>query len=187
MAEQRDVARAEASSSARRASPGARLAAGSVAGIIGGILMIGFMMGYAHVMAAGLTTPLKALGAFVYGVEALVEPDAMLAGALIQLGFSILLGILFALFISRRTSTLAALCAGIIVGIAIWVGMDLFVLPYENPTMAARVALMPLAYFIAHILYGFGLAMTPALIRTFSKEHLDQERRAHGRARAAQT
>jgi hypothetical protein len=63
--------------------------------------------------------------------------------------------------------------------------MDLFVLPYENPTMAARVALMPLAYFIAHILYGFGLAMTPAFIRTFSKERRDQERRARGRARAA--
>jgi hypothetical protein len=65
--------------------------------------------------------------------------------------------------------------------------MDLFVLPYENPTMAARVALMPLAYFIAHILYGFGLAMTPAFIRTFSKERHDQERRAQGRARAAQS
>jgi len=155
--------------------------------MIGGILMIGFMMGYAHVMGAGLTAPLKALGAFVYGVEALVVGlDAMLAGALIQLGFSILLGILFALFISRGTSTLAALCAGIIAGIAIWIAMDLFVLPYENPTMAARVALMPWAYFIAHLLYGVGLAMTPAFIRTFSKELHDQERRAHGRARAAQ-
>jgi uncharacterized membrane protein YagU involved in acid resistance len=182
------VARAEASGFAGRTSSGARFAAGILAGTIGGILMIGFMMGYAHVMGAGLTTPLKALGAFVYGVEALVVgPDAMLAGALIQLGFSILLGILFVLFISRGTSTLAALCAGIIVGIAIWFVMDLFVLPYENPTMAARVALMPLAYFIAHILYGFGLAMTPAFIRTFSKEPHDQERRAHGRARAAQS
>ena len=52
--------------------------------------------------------------------------------------------------------------------------------------MAARVALMPWAYFIAHLLYGVGLAMTPAFIRTFSKERHDQERRAHGRARAAQ-
>jgi hypothetical protein len=182
------VARADASGAARRTSPAARFAAGIVAGIIGGILMIGFMMGYAHVMSAGLTTPLKALGAFVYGVEALVVgPDAMLAGALIQLGCSILLGILFALFISRGTSTLAALCAGIIVGIAIWVAMDLFVLPYENSTMAARVALMPLAYFIAHLLYGFGLATTPAFIRKFSKERHEQERRAHGRTRAAQT
>ena len=81
------MVKAEASGSARRTSPGAPFAAGIVGGSIGGILMIGFMMGYAHVMGAGLTTPLKALGAFVYGVEALVVgPDAMLAGALIQLG-----------------------------------------------------------------------------------------------------
>ncbi len=36
--------------------------------------------------------------------------------------------------------------------------------------MAARMALMPQAYFIAHVLYGFGLATTPMLIRAFTKE-----------------
>jgi hypothetical protein len=64
----------------------------------------------------------------------------MLVGALIQLGFSIVLGILFALFVSRGTSTMAPLFAGIAVGIAIWVAMDLFVLRFANPTMAARIA-----------------------------------------------
>jgi len=77
----------------------------------------------------------------------------MLVGALVQLGFSMVLGILFALFVSRGTSTIVALFAGIAVGIAIWAAMDLFVLPFTNPTMAARIALMPLAYFIAHLLY----------------------------------
>jgi hypothetical protein len=37
-----------------------------------------------------------------------------------------------------------------------------------NPTMAARIALMPLAYFIAHLLYGIGLGLTPVFVRTFS-------------------
>jgi len=114
--------------------------------------------------------------------------DAILAGALLQLGFSIVLGILFALFISRGTSTLAALCAGVVVGIVVWVAMDLYVLPYQNPTMAARVALMPLAYFGAHLLYGLGLGMTPAFVRTFSKERrLDKESHDHRSAHAAQT
>ena len=96
----------------------------------------------------------------------------MLAGAGIQLGFSIVLGILFALFTSRRTSIVAALFAGIAVGIVIWVAMDLVVLPYMNPTMAARIALMPLAYFIAHLLYGIGLGLTPVFVRTFSRKRL---------------
>jgi hypothetical protein len=54
--------------------------------------------------------------------------------------------------------------------------MYLFVLPFTNPTMAARMALMPLAYFIAHLLYGVGLATTPAFIRIFTKERFNQGR-----------
>jgi len=183
MVEQANAASPEASSSANRASTGARLEAGIAAGIVGSILTMGFMMTYADVTGAGLTMPLKALGAFVYGVEALVAgPAAMLVGALIQVGFLIVLGILFGLFISRGTSTVAALFAGMAIGIAIWVAMDLIVLPFMNPTMAARTALMPLAYFIAHLLYGFGLATTPLFIRTFAQERDDRHS-----IRAAQT
>jgi hypothetical protein len=57
---------------------------------------------------------------------------------------------------------------GIVVGIAIWVAMNLYVLPFMDPTMAARVALMPMAYFIAHVLFGIGLGTTPLFIRAFT-------------------
>jgi uncharacterized membrane protein YagU involved in acid resistance len=151
-------------------SPGARLVAGIVAGIVGGSLMILFMMTYASLTGAGLTMPIRAVAALVYGVEALVVgPAAVLAGASIQLGFAIVVAILFAFCVTRRTSMVAALFAGTALGLAIWLLMDLLVLPLTNPTMAARVALIPLAYFIAHILYGLGLAMTPILIRTFTR------------------
>src|SRR5215469_11354538 len=81
-----------------RGSPSARLVAGIGAGIVGGILMIGFLMTYARLTGAGLTSPLKAVGALVYGVEALVAgPVAILTGTSIQLGLAIVLGILFAL------------------------------------------------------------------------------------------
>jgi len=153
----------------------ARIAAGIVAGALGGILMIGCMMIYASVTDAGATMPLKALGAVVYGVEALVAgPTAMLVGALIQLALSIVIGILFALCMSRETSTVAAMFAGVIVGIAVWAAMDLFVLPQANPTMAARIALMPLGYFVAHVAFGIGLAMSPAFMRMFARERHDR-------------
>jgi len=179
MTEQSDTASVDASASADRVSWGRRLAAGIADGILSAILMMGFMMAYSSVTGAGVTMPLKALGALVYGVEALVAGSmAMLAGAGIQLGFSIVLGILFALFTSRRTSIVAALFAGIVVGIVIWVAMELVVLPYMNPTMAARIALMPLAYFIAHLLYGIGLGLTPVFIRTFSRKRHDHRMNA---------
>jgi uncharacterized membrane protein YagU involved in acid resistance len=172
MAEQTNTERVDP---ADRVSWGSRFAAGIADGILSGILMMGFMMAYSSATGAGVTMPLKALGALVYGVEALVAGSmAMLAGAGIQLGFSIVLGILFALCMSRRTSIIGSLFAGIAVGILIWVAMDLIVLPYMNPTMAARIALMPMAYFVAHLLYGIGLGLTPLFIRTFSRKRRDE-------------
>jgi len=169
----------DANASADRVSWGRRLVAGIADGVLSAILMMGFMMAYSNAKGAGLTTPLKDVGALVYGVEALVAGSmAMLAGAGIQLGFSIVLGILFALCTSRRTSMVAALFAGIVVGIVIWVAMELVVLPYIDPTMAARIALMPLAYFVAHLLYGIGLGLTPLFVRTFSRKR-DERRMEH--------
>jgi hypothetical protein len=137
--------------------------------------MMGLLMAYANAKGGDLAAPVKEIGAFVYGIEALVMGSkAILAGALIQIGAAILIGIFFAQFVSRGTSTFAALCAGIAVSIAMWLAMDLLVLPYENPTMSARVALMPLQYFGAHLLYGFGLGLTPAFIRMFTKESSTQ-------------
>src|SRR5258707_3129648 len=177
MAQHTDMARVDP---ADRVSWSSRLLAGIADGILSAVLMMGFMMAYSSAIGAGVTMPLKALGALVYGVEALVAGStAMLAGAGIQLGFSIVLGILFALCTSRRTSIVAEMFVGIVVGIVIWVAMELVVLPYMNPTMAARIALMPLAYFIAHMLFGIGLGLTPDLVRAFSRQR--QERRRMGR------
>ena len=177
MATQANAAEMEAGAHAHRTAFGSRIAAGIAAGILGGILMIATMMIYASVTDAGATMPLKALGALVYGVEALVAgPTAMMAGVLIQLGLSIVIGMIFALLVSRETSTVAALFAGVAVGIALWAAMDLFVLPRANPTMAARIALMPLGYFAAHVAFGVGLAMTPTFMRTFTRERHDRVR-----------
>src|SRR5579862_2541604 len=152
-----------------RVSAGARLAAGIVAGVIGGLLLIGTMVTYADVTGAGWDTPLKALGAFVYGLESYITgPVPMLAGALIQLGFSIVVGIIFALFVSRATSVIATMIVGMLVGLAVWVAMDL--------------ALMPIAYLAAHVLFGIGLGTTPIFVRAFSRER----RSRSSRIRAAQ-
>ena len=66
--------------------------------------------------------------------------------------------------------------AGIAVGIVIWVAMELVVLPYMDPTMAARIALMPMAYFIAHLLFGIGLGLTPVFMRTFGRKRHERRR-----------
>jgi hypothetical protein len=155
--------------SVHRVSWRTRLVAGIAAGILATILMMGLMMTYSSMVGEGASMPLKALGALVYGVEALVAgPAAMLTGAGIQLGFSMVLGILFAIAMSVRPSVILALLAGIAVGLAIWLAMELWVLPLWDPTMGARVALMPWAYFVAHVLFGVGLGTASIFLRTLS-------------------
>jgi hypothetical protein len=152
-----------------RVSWGGKFAGGILAGILAAILMMGFLMAYSNATGAGLTTPLKEVGALVYGVEALVVgTTAMLAGAGIEFGVAIVLGILFGLAMSRRTSVVLALLAGIIVGIAIWVAMELYVLPTMDPTMASRMALMPIAFFVSHVLFGIGLGFSAVFVKAFS-------------------
>jgi hypothetical protein len=149
---------------------GERLAAGAIAGILAAILMTGSLMAYSEAIGAGVWMPLKTLAGLVYGVEALLAGSlAISTGAGIQLGFSVALGILFGLAVSRRTSVILALFAGLAIGIAIWAAMELYVLPFLDPTMEARIALMPVAYFVAHVLFGIGLGTTPLLVRALSR------------------
>ena len=150
---------------------GSKFAAGVTAGIFAAILMMGFLMACSSAIGEGPTMPLKALGALVYGVEALIAGStAVAAGAGIELGFSIVLGILFGLAMSRRSSVILTMLGGILVGVVTWVAMELYVLPQMDPTMAARIALMPMAYFVAHVLFGIGLGLTPLFVRAFSRE-----------------
>ena len=152
---------------------GEKLAAGAIAGILAAILMTGSLMAYSGAVGAGVWMPLKTLAGLVYGVEALIAGSlAITTGAGIQVGFSVAVGILFGLATSRRTSMILAVFAGVAIGIAIWVSMDLYVLPVFDPTMAARMALVPVAYLAAHVLFGIGLGTTPLLARAFSRRRV---------------
>ena len=154
---------------------GEKLAAGAIAGIVATILMMGALMAYSGTIGAGVWMPLKTLAGLIYGVEALVAgAGAITTGAGIQLGFSVALGVLFGLATSRRTSRILALCAGVAIGIAIWAAMGLYVLPVLDPTMAARIGLMPVMYFVAHVLFGIGLGITPFLVHALSRRRVHE-------------
>src|SRR5262249_49477281 len=150
-----------------------KLAGGAIAGILAAILMMGALMAYSGTIGAGVWMPLKTLAGLVYGVEALIAGSvAIITGAGILLGWSVALGILFGLATSRRTSRILALFAGVAVGIAIWAAMELYVLPFLDPTMAARIALIPIMYFVAHVLFGIGLGTTPLWVRALSRRRV---------------
>ena len=142
--------------------------AGVVAGIIGGMLMAMIMMMATAAGGMGLLAPLRLIAATFYGKEAMSGGGPLLVGLMIHMMNSMVFGVIFAWIAGDRRATLPALMAGMAFGVAIWAVMILVGLPMLNPIMRERLAMMPVAWFIAHLAFGMGLGSAPGLRRRFS-------------------
>jgi hypothetical protein len=144
------------------------LEAGITAGLVGGALMALFLMTYMAVVGYGFWMPLRLIGATIYGVDALVAGAGIAAlGGIIHLVISTLFGVLFASLVQRHAGPAAAVVFGVAFGVVVLVLMTYLVLPTLDPVMRARVALVPGAWFLAHLLFGLGVATAPRFRRAF--------------------
>jgi hypothetical protein len=144
----------------------ATIAAGALAGIVGGIIMAMFAMMYAAIMGMGILAPLRMIGATFYGPEALVGgAGVLLYGLMIHMITSAAWGAVFALLLPRGISPAAAAGWGAVFSLVVLLVMTYGVLPWANPTMAARVPMMMGAFVIEHLLFGLGLGLTPVFER----------------------
>ena len=75
---------------------------------------------------------------------------------------------IFAWIAGRRLPAPPALMAGAAFGVAIWAVMTFGGLPILDPMMRERVAMMPVAWFIAHVAFGMGVGSAPGLRRRFA-------------------
>lgn len=147
------------------ASPGAIIAGGVSAGIIGGLAMAMFEMVYALMTMGNLLMPLRLMGATFYGPQALVGGIGVLMwGMVVHTMTSAVLGVIFAWIIGPNVSSAAAAGWGIGYGLVVMFVMMYLVLPWANPTMASRVPMMMGAQAIGHVLYGMCLGLAPAFI-----------------------
>src|SRR5918995_7513933 len=100
------------------------LAAGAIAGIIGGILMAAFAMMYAELMGMGFLAPLLMIGATFYGPEALVGGGGVLLyGLVLHMITSAVWGAIFAALLPRGISLAAATGWGVLFGLVVAVVM----------------------------------------------------------------
>lgn len=128
--------------------------AGAIAGLIAGIVMAMIAMVRAAAMGAGATTPVKEIAALVLGVQALIGGmGTLMIGLVIHLVFSVVLGAIFAGLIGAMAPA-KAFGFGIAYGITVWAAMTFGLLPWTNPTMAARVAMTPGSWFVLHLIFG---------------------------------
>jgi hypothetical protein len=148
-----------------RDGAGEIIKAGVVAGIIGGMLMAMIMMVATAAGGMGLLAPLRLIAATFYGKDAMTGGGPLIVGLMVHMMNSMVFGVLFAWIAGRRLATLPALMAGVAFGVAIWAIMTFGGLPMLNPMMRESVAMMPVAWFIAHVAFGMGVGSAPALRR----------------------
>jgi len=172
----------------RGAVPSRVLIVGGLSGLIAGIAMGTFMMIDSAATGMGFWSPLEVcMASFVYRSEAaMIEKEMMMhpgapmmmgplnvghlaVGALLHMGFSIVVGLAFALIlfalarsgVSLVRSWLGFVAASVVGAGALYFVMMYLILPWANPLMCNATPRTP--FFISHLLYGavFGLLAWP--------------------------
>lgn len=141
---------------------------GVVAGVIGGMAMAMVAMIRAKTLGMSMTEPMQQIAGLVFGVDAELDgAKVLMAGMIIHMATSMMVGGLFGLVFASIRSVGVALILGMIYGVVIWAIMTHFMLPMLNPTMSPRVALIAPWWFLYHLIVGGMLLFTPILARAF--------------------
>ncbi len=145
------------------------VAAGALGGILGGTAMMFFLMLDLGGLGLGFVSPYAAIAAVFLGPVALVGgPGALVLGGAIHVVVCVVLGVLFAALVPRETGGGPALAYGLAAGALTLVVMSFAVLPWANPTLDSRVRFFEVSWLFAHVLFGVGLALVPALRRALT-------------------
>lgn len=145
---------------------GDRLRVGAASGALAGLAMLVFILVRSAVVDRPFWFPLKEFGATFVGPESLVAGGgAVLWGLVLHFAVAVFFGVLYALLLPRDTSMAESAAGGVVYGLAILLLMTFLVLPVANPTLRARVALMPWTWLIQHALYGLVLGALVPLLR----------------------
>jgi len=139
--------------------------AGTVAGMVGGVLFALFAMGTSIMNGADILSPFRLTGAAFVGAGALEGGSVVVIyGLLLHIMTSIVWGTLFAAILPREASLGATMVAGLIYGLVVMLVMLYLVLPVVNPVMREAVD-GTTSFTIEHLIYGGSLSLVPMLRR----------------------
>jgi hypothetical protein len=164
------------------------IAAGAVAGVIGGVLMAVWGAFATAVKGLGWLAIPQMIGATFMKPEAMLHPVALIVwGTVLHLLVSVVWGVLFASLVRRETPNSAAVLAGLAYAVGIFLLMAFVVVPVTNQVMADRTPMLLGNLFIMHLLFGVAVGLAPTLRRQFSPhgdghrhEGQHEEDEAHG-------
>lgn len=152
------------------------LAGGAMAGLIGGLVSALWSMAYFAIGGYGFLFPFPLIGATFSGAQALIGgSDVILWGLFVHVGTSLTFGILYAFMVTPQVQNLSSLLGGVVYGMAILAAMTFVITPWANPTLHQRITLMPMAWFMSHVLFGLGAALVPMLERYLGRRSPQQQ------------
>ncbi len=159
------------------------IAAGALAGLLGGVVMALAMMIRADAIGTGFWLPMRSIAATWYGVDALIAgAGAVAIGIATHLAVSAGWGALFGFASGEERSTGVSFLIGVAYALGIWGVMTYLALPWFNGTFEARLALQPFWFWFGlHLLFGGTLGiLTPAFAYSLihDKEWVARERTA---------
>lgn len=148
----------------------ALIEAGILAGLIGGALMLAFLVARAAIGGAGWWSPLQSVAAAVYGPEAVYGGSRTIAvGAGLHFALSIGWGVVYAAIVRRTLTPAVSMFVGAVFGAGVWFITAFLVLPAINPLLQEQFGADPLMFFVAHIVYGVGVSASPMIARALSR------------------
>ena len=171
--EAEEAGRAGGAVAAERVMPvvtaGSAIGAGSLAGLIAGIVQAIWLMIAATATGAPAWGPLKVISTMVLGVGPLQTPafeaGPVLTGAVVHLVIMVLLGGLFGLILSRIGMGLSVLL-GLAYGLILWVLSQYVVWPAIQPDAAAVISRSPWwGPGLSLLVYGLVLGLLYPLFR----------------------
>lgn len=144
---------------------GLTVMAGAFSGLVAGVVMLALLVVSQALPGQDAWLLPRAIAASLLGVTALVSGwPAIVLGLVLHLGVAAAWGMLFAMIFatSRGTPGVTAMI-GVLYGIMVLLAMSALVVPWADPTLRARVQLIPGVWLAAHVLYGVVLALAPRI------------------------
>lgn len=144
--------------------------AGVLAGTLGGALMAVVVFRLTLAGTPESWQPLRAMAAALLGEDALAGGAfAMLVALAIHVVTSSAWGIAFAWLAGTRPRGVASVGLGVAASLVIMVIMTFGVLPTVDPILYEQAMLGLPSWIVAHVTYGFGLAIAPAIRRSTAR------------------
>lgn len=149
--------------------------AGALGGLLAGVAMAIVLMLQSAGAGMGFWFPIHLMSAFYYGEDMVMGGlGPTVVGLVAHALSSVVLGVVFSLFLKSRTPSSDAVAFGLIFGVVVWAIRTYVAIPVWNPILSDRMDLVPGWWFLAHLAFGGLLGTIPSFRQSIERRERDR-------------